>query len=342
MSSDNGPVPRRLTNLALLGLLAAAGGTGLLAYGVGTPAPSTVVTVLHGLAGLAILALVPWKQAIVRRGLARPAGRRGRGAGVALAVLVPLCIVAGVVHAVGGWRPYLGLLPLQVHVGAAVAILPFAVMHVVGRRQRPRRTDLSRRTAVRALGVGAAGAAILLAVEGAAALAGRARLGGGRRETGSHEVGSGEPARMPVTNWFLDPVPAVDARTWRLRVDGRALDAGALDRGDEVTATLDCTGGWYARQTWSGVRLDRLLPDLAADVSVDVVSVTGYRRRFPARDATHLLLATRVGGAPLSRGHGFPARLVAPGRRGFWWVKWVERVEVVDEPWWWQPPVPPT
>jgi DMSO/TMAO reductase YedYZ molybdopterin-dependent catalytic subunit len=26
-------------------------------------------------------------------------------------------------------------------------------------------------------------------------------------------------------------------------------------------------------------------------------------------------------------------RLVAPGRRGFWWVKWVARLDVVDEPW---------
>jgi DMSO/TMAO reductase YedYZ molybdopterin-dependent catalytic subunit len=139
-------------------------------------------------------------------------------------------------------------------------------------------------------------------------------------------------------------VPEVDPATWRLHVAGRQHTATDLDRGDEVTATLDCTGGWYASQTWSGVRLDRLLADreLPRDASVDVISVTGYRRRFPARDAPHLLLATRVGGEPLSRGHGFPARLVAPGRRGFWWVKWVHRVEVVDEPWWWQPPVPPT
>jgi DMSO/TMAO reductase YedYZ molybdopterin-dependent catalytic subunit len=33
-------------------------------------------------------------------------------------------------------------------------------------------------------------------------------------------------------------------------------------------------------------------------------------------------------------------RLVAPGRRGFWWVKWVTRVEVVDAPWWLQSPFP--
>jgi DMSO/TMAO reductase YedYZ molybdopterin-dependent catalytic subunit len=47
-----------------------------------------------------------------------------------------------------------------------------------------------------------------------------------------------------------------------------------------------------------------------------------------------------VGGRPLSVGHGFPARLVAPGRRGFWWVKWVSEIDVDDSPWWWQPPLP--
>ena len=81
-------------------------------------------------------------------------------------------------------------------------------------------------------------------------------------------------------------------------------------------------------------------PYLPGDGSVDVVSRTGYRRRLPLRDASSLLLATSAAGQPLSDGHGAPVRLVAPGRRGFWWVKWVERIEVVDAPWWRQPPFP--
>jgi DMSO/TMAO reductase YedYZ molybdopterin-dependent catalytic subunit len=74
---------------------------------------------------------------------------------------------------------------------------------------------------------------------------------------------------------------------------------------------------------------------------VEVVSVTGYRRRFPIGSARHLLLATHAAGEPLSAGHGAPLRLVAPGRRGFWWVKWVTEVRVLAEPAWWQPPFPP-
>jgi DMSO/TMAO reductase YedYZ molybdopterin-dependent catalytic subunit len=75
---------------------------------------------------------------------------------------------------------------------------------------------------------------------------------------------------------------------------------------------------------------------------VIVASETGYVRRFPVGDARSMVLAARVGGRPLSAGHGFPARLVAPGRRGFWWVKWVERIETSSTPWWWQSPFPLT
>jgi DMSO/TMAO reductase YedYZ molybdopterin-dependent catalytic subunit len=132
-----------------------------------------------------------------------------------------------------------------------------------------------------------------------------------------------------------------------LRSGSRAvtLTYGALeDYDDHVTTTLDCTGGWWARQEWTGVWLARLFADagirIAGAPSIEVRSATGYMRRFPLDDASILLLATRVAGRPLSPGHGFPVRLVAPGRRGFWWVKWVVDLELSDKPWWLQTPFP--
>ena len=98
-----------------------------------------------------------------------------------------------------------------------------------------------------------------------------------------------------------------------------------------MTATLDCTGGFYSTQRWRGTRLDRLLGD-APGSHVRVISHTGYRWSFDRHDARELLLATHVGDEPLSHGHGAPVRLVAPGRRGFIWVKWVTRIELHDEP----------
>ena len=113
------------------------------------------------------------------------------------------------------------------------------------------------------------------------------------------------------------------------------LRAADLARGDELTATLDCTGGFSSTQHWRGVRLGRLLDDagvLAGARHVRVISRTGYRWSFGLDDARGLLLATHVGDEPLSHGHGAPCRLVAPGRRGFQWVKWVERIEVHEDP----------
>ena len=104
---------------------------------------------------------------------------------------------------------------------------------------------------------------------------------------------------------------------------------------DTLVATLDCTGGFYSRQRWTGVRLARVLEragPLPAASHVRVISHTGYRWSFDLRDARGLLLATGVGGGLLSHEHGAPARPVAPGRRGFQWVKWVVRVELHDGP----------
>ncbi|MEO8744497.1 MAG: molybdopterin-dependent oxidoreductase [Candidatus Dormiibacterota bacterium] len=88
---------------------------------------------------------------------------------------------------------------------------------------------------------------------------------------------------------------------------------------------------------WSGARLDRLL-GTTTGTSIRVVSSTGYDRRFPVKQARSLILATRFGGRPLDPGHGFPARLVAFDRRGFWWAKWVTFMKVDDLPQWWQSP----
>jgi uncharacterized membrane protein YhaH (DUF805 family) len=339
-----GALPRRAgrrTNLGLLALLLVAGASGVLAFGVGTPLPSRAVAAVHGAAGLGLLLLVPWKAVVVRRSRARTRGRRDPTAAWALVVLLALTVVTGVLHTVAG-TTVAGVGVLQVHVAAAVGTAVLVVVHAVGSRQRPRRSDASRRALLQTGGLAAGAAALWGATEGGLRLTGAP--GARRRGTGSHERGSGDPDAMPVTQWFTDAVPADGDGAVDLVAGGRTtrLRRRDLDRGETVEAVLDCTGGWFAVQEWRGVRLDRLLAglDLPDGGSVDVVSVTGYRRRLPLADAGSLLLATHCAGRPLSAGHGAPVRLVAPGRRGYWWVKWVRRVEVVDAPWWLQPPVP--
>ncbi len=331
---------RRWTNLALLGLLAAVFLTGWLAFSYGT-APSRWSLLVHTLAGLAIVALTPWKSLIARRSLRRRAP--GWWASLLFSALVLVSIAAGLLHSTGLLRWVGDITAMEVHVGAAIAAVPFAIWHVVARRIPIRRIDFSRRNFLRAgVLLGSAGLAYAT-TEGIARIA---RLpGAARRFTGSYELASFQPELMPVTQWMFDRVPQIDVRGWRLRVhQGGGTREWTYEElfgfNDRLRATLDCTGGFYSEQDYEGVWLNRLIPDAGHALSVHARSHSGYDRRFPVEDLPHLLLATRVGGRPLDPGHGFPVRIVAPDRRGFWWVKWVTSLTLDGTPYWWQLPFP--
>src|SRR5260370_24497096 len=119
------------TNLALLGLLAAAFITGWLAFAFAT-APARWSLVVHAAAGFAILALLPWKSMIARRGLERP--RPGRWASVLLGVLVLVSLGAGLLHSTVLLVDWGSLTAMDLHVGAALTAVPRALRYAAWRR----------------------------------------------------------------------------------------------------------------------------------------------------------------------------------------------------------------
>lgn len=329
------------TNLALLVVVLLATATGALNFALGTGWVRWPTTA-HGGVGLAAVVLSWWKVRIARRGLERRAVT-ATWPSLLLAVLVVTAVVSGVLHATGTVLQYGPLDDMQVHVGAALLSLPLLGWHVVDHGTWPRARDLTRRNLLRSmLLVGSAGAlwGAVEAVNEFAGLPGRQR-----RATGSFEEGSHDPAAMPSIIWLFDPRLDLDADDWEVAVSNQG--ARRLSYQDVTapqvtrTAVLDCTSGWWAEQDWTGAPVADLLgPVRDGARSLLVRSATGYSRRFPLRDVPHLLLATAYEGRPLAPRHGFPARLVAPGRRGFWWVKWVTHLEVSDVPWWRQSPYP--
>jgi hypothetical protein len=341
---------KRWTNLALFVLLGLAFTTGWVAFFYAT-APSRASLIVHAVSGYAIVALTPWKSVIASHGIRRR--RAGWWASLVLTLLILVSVLAGILHSTGLLVSAGAISAMEVHVGAALVAIPFVIWHVIARRLPVRTVDFSRRSLLRA-GALLAGSGLTYGA-GEGVVRALSLAGSRRRFTGSYEAGSLDPAQLPATQWMFDAVPQIELGSWRLVVRTATVarewtydELLAFD--DRARATLDCTGGFYSTQDWSGVWMSRLLaflpPPLAGESrvgaagSVHVRSLTGYDRRFSIESAGRLLIATRLGGQPLDPGHGFPVRLVAPDRRGYWWVKWVSAITFDGLPSWWQLPFP--
>src|SRR5215210_4402693 len=165
-------------------------------------------------------------------------------------------------------------------------------------------------------------------------------------------------------------IPAVDPATWRLEITGAVdrpltLTLDDVVRRPSVTSRvlLECAGNGRARYEprpvsqpwlleavgaaeWTGTPLAPLLAEAGvAAGAVDVV-FTGadhgvergveqdYSRGLPVAEALRpdALLAWAMDGAALPPQHGAPLRLVVPGWYGMAQVKWLTRIEVLEQP----------
>ena len=291
----------RGTDWTLAALVAGLAFTGALTLFSGP-----LVFALHDIVGFALTGVLVYKfRRVWRRVFTRKAG-------AIAAALVTATLATGI-----GWSSaihptLLGYNELAWHdlLGAALALA--VLTHAFQRAKRPRGKDLTRRQFLTSAGVGAA------------ALIAWRFAGAKRRYTGSFETGND----FPATSWVADDPRR--SRDYALRMGDERLTAQELDRGDELTATLDCTGGFYTTQTWRGTRLDRLIEgrrharprDLGHRLPLELQPRRGTDSCSPPTSTTQ----------PLTHGHGAPVRLVAPNHRGFIWVKWVTRVELHDRP----------
>ncbi len=149
-----------------------------------------------------------------------------------------------------------------------------------------------------------------------------------------------------VTQNPVDPKP--QTALWRLEVAGLVKNPGNYTY-EEVQQlpstsrpiTLECIANYtgdhlISTAIWQGVTLRSLLERhggaLPNATHVAFYSVDGYNVSLPLNEllAVDPLLAWRMNGAELPQKHGFPMRVLIPGRYGEENPKWLTRIELVD------------
>ncbi|MHA7224387.1 molybdopterin-dependent oxidoreductase [Arthrobacter sp. RHLT1-20] len=100
---------------------------------------------------------------------------------------------------------------------------------------------------------------------------------------------------------------------------------------------IACVEGWSQMATWRGVRVRDLLAAVGAPAGSELRFTSlepegAYRiMNMPAEytQDEKTLVALELNGSELDLDHGYPARIIAPGRPGVLQTKWLQSVEIL-------------
>src|SRR6266700_1733088 len=293
----------RLTDWSIALAIGIAFMTGVVSLITGHP-QEWLIFVLHAIGGFWLLLLM-WGK--VRRVWPRLVHLRRWDRrtifGLLALLLVTLALGSGIWWVTGGDVYFVGFNLLNWHIMLGFVVTASIVFHMFVRAKRLRKRDIAGRRRVIQFSA--------LLIGGVALWPGEQfterilNLSGAKqRFTGSREAGSYSGNAFPTSSWVADQPRPIDVQTWRLTLDGAVTTPREffyhelVSAGDELEATLDCTGGFYSTQRWRGKRVGRLLDQVALDRDaryVSFVSLTSYRWMLPLEEARNALLATHSG-----------------------------------------------
>ncbi len=212
-----------------------------------------------------------------------------------------------------------------------------------GRASRPaavrdgRRERIARRGFVAGVAAATVGVVALTAGQSNRLLEPLNVFGARQRHVGPNDLPVNRTARAAGV------LATATAADWTLTVVGPDVTR-TFSRAELValgTATADlpiaCVEGWSQMASWRGVRMRDLLASVQADPAspLRITSLErsgGYRvtemgPEYAADPTT--LVALELNGQTLDLDHGFPARVIAPGRPGVLQTKWIGKIEVI-------------
>jgi DMSO/TMAO reductase YedYZ molybdopterin-dependent catalytic subunit len=136
----------------------------------------------------------------------------------------------------------------------------------------------------------------------------------------------------------------INVTTYTLTITGLVQNVTVFTYDDVVNkhthylkvVTLHCVEGWQVTALWEGIRLEDLLEEAGYNRSAQVVifyAQDGYTTSLPLSYIVdnNIMLASKVNGLVLPASEGYPLRLVAEGKLGYKWIKWVTRIEVSND-----------
>jgi DMSO/TMAO reductase YedYZ molybdopterin-dependent catalytic subunit len=154
--------------------------------------------------------------------------------------------------------------------------------------------------------------------------------------------------------------PKINSDAWNLQIGGLVSKPLQLSYSDLLlmssvpgTFTVECAGNRSGGQgvgtaMWSGLPLAELLKQAGLKPGATTVVFQGadygggenvppgthFARAIPLEKAMDpsTLLAYEMNGEPLPADHGFPLRAIVPGWYGMDSVKWLTRIEVLEQP----------
>ncbi|WP_161882421.1 molybdopterin-dependent oxidoreductase [Deinococcus alpinitundrae] len=148
--------------------------------------------------------------------------------------------------------------------------------------------------------------------------------------------------------------PRLSAEKWTLTVGGlvqrpRTFSLSDLQQFAPVTSerTLSCIsnpvgGPLISNGVWSGFRLSALLGEVGMQKEARFVlweAADGYTESLPLGEALdpEILMVTQLNGSPLNARHGFPLRVLIPGRYGMKQPRWITKLTLSaeDQPGYW-------
>ncbi|THG30171.1 molybdopterin-dependent oxidoreductase [Naasia lichenicola] len=198
-------------------------------------------------------------------------------------------------------------------------------------------SKVSRRGFLGALGATSAAAVVLTVGQTFEPLAATNAFGPREKGTGPQGVPINRTSKQAkVTDSAMDPNWALAVRNGDQEVSVSRADLAAMQQYD-VQLPIACVEGWSQMASWRGVRLSELMAAVGI-TAANSVRIQSLEEKGAYRETTMdanfvqdptTLVALQLNGEDLDLEHGYPARIIAPGRPGVLQTKWLATLEVI-------------